>query len=187
MADPVRARRLAKNEGRKHLRITHRGKHESIRVRRATIITASAAGTPLTSIDRLLAKLSRPFTQWSVRKLAEHPTHNPARRTPIGRERLRQILRGNGISFHRTRTWRTPLTRTSTPDSTGSSTSRPDSCAGVSPSTSSRRCRSARTTGPARHHARDPTGCPRPTPVRTASTWSAANPADHANAPHGVR
>ncbi|PRY29150.1 hypothetical protein [Umezawaea tangerina] len=55
MADPVRARRLTEDEGRKLLRITRRGKHESIRVRRATTIMASASGTPVTSIARLLA------------------------------------------------------------------------------------------------------------------------------------
>jgi transposase len=156
MAEPVRARRLTEDEGRKLLQITRRGKHESIRVRRATIIMASASGTPVPAIARLLAahedtvrdvihafnqrglaaldpqwaggrprlishddelfivatattrptKLSKPFTRWSVRKLADHLTGNPARRIRIGRERLRQILRGHGITFQRTRTWK---------------------------------------------------------------------------------
>ncbi|WP_237048345.1 helix-turn-helix domain-containing protein [Lentzea guizhouensis] len=54
MAEPVRARRLTENEGRTLLRITRRGKHESIRVRRATIIMAAASGTPAPAIARLL-------------------------------------------------------------------------------------------------------------------------------------
>src|SRR5215213_7895005 len=54
MAEPVRARRLTEDEGRKLLQITRRGKHESIRVRRATIIMASASGTPVAAIARLL-------------------------------------------------------------------------------------------------------------------------------------
>ncbi|MFC0071946.1 IS630 family transposase [Umezawaea endophytica] len=156
MADPVRARRLTEDEGRKLLHITRRGKHESIRVRRATIIMASAAGTPVPAIARLLAahedtvrdvihafnesglaaldprwaggrprlishddelfivaaattrptKLGKPFTRWSMRKLADHLTRNPVRRIRIGRERLRQILREHGITFQRTRTWK---------------------------------------------------------------------------------
>ena len=55
MAALVKARRLTGDEGRKLLRITCRGKHESIRVRRATIIMASAVGTPVPAIARLLA------------------------------------------------------------------------------------------------------------------------------------
>lgn len=156
MAEPVRARRLTEDEGRTLLRITRRGKHESIRVRRATIIMASASGTPAPAIARLLgahedtvrdvihafnerglaaldpqwaggrprlispddeavivatattrpAKLGKPFTRWSVRKLADHLSHDLARRIRIGRERLRQILREHGITFQRTRTWK---------------------------------------------------------------------------------
>jgi transposase len=51
-------------------------------------------------------KLGRPFTHWSVRKLADYLAGDPARRVQIGRERLRQILRSVGISFQRTRTWK---------------------------------------------------------------------------------
>jgi transposase len=125
-------------------------------VRRATIIMASAAGTPVVAIARLPAahedtvrdvihafnerglaaldprwaggrprlispddelfnvatattrptKLGRPFTRWSLRKLADHLTRNPVRRIRVGRERLRQILRRHGIIFQRTRTWK---------------------------------------------------------------------------------
>ena len=52
------------------------------------------------------AALGRPFTHWSLRKLTEYLARNPGRRVRIGRERLRQILRENGISFQRTRTWK---------------------------------------------------------------------------------
>jgi hypothetical protein len=44
MAEPVRARRLAEQEGRRLLQIVRRGKHGSVRVRRAMIIMASAPG-----------------------------------------------------------------------------------------------------------------------------------------------
>ena len=44
MAEPVRARRLT-DQGRRLLQIVRRGKHGSVRVRRAMIIMASASGT----------------------------------------------------------------------------------------------------------------------------------------------
>ncbi|MBO4207594.1 IS630 family transposase [Micromonospora echinofusca] len=156
MAEPVRARRLSDEEGRRLQQIVRRGKHESIRVRRALIIMASASGTPVPAIARLVAahedtvrdvihrfneiglraldpqwaggrprlitdddqlfivatattrpkSLGRPFTHWSIRKLADYLATNRVRRVAIGRERLRQILRHNDVSFQRTRTWK---------------------------------------------------------------------------------
>src|SRR5919199_2567524 len=55
MAEPVRARRLSQEEGRRLQQIVRRGKHGSIRVRRALIIMASASGTPVPAIARLVA------------------------------------------------------------------------------------------------------------------------------------
>ena len=160
MAEPVRARRLTEQEGRKLQQIVRRGKHESVRVRRALIIMASASGTTVPAIARLVqahedtvrdvihsfnerglaaldprwaggcprqitsddeqyivqaaitspAKLGRPFTHWSIRKLADYLADNPTRRVKVGRERLRQILHRCGISFQRTRTWKESLT-----------------------------------------------------------------------------
>jgi transposase len=55
MAEPVRARRLTDQEGRRLQQIVRRGKHGSIRVRRALIIMASASGTPIPAIARLVA------------------------------------------------------------------------------------------------------------------------------------
>jgi len=156
MTEPVRARRLTDHEGQRLLAIVRRGKHDSIRVRRALIIMASASGTPVPAIARLVAahedtvrdvihafnhmglaaldpqwaggrprrissddehyivqtattrpeKLARPFTHWSVRKLAGYLGENPTRRVRIGRERLRLILHNHQITFQRTRTWK---------------------------------------------------------------------------------
>jgi hypothetical protein len=53
MAEPVRARRLTDQEGQRLQQIVRRGKHESIRVRRAMIIMAS--GTAAAAIARLVA------------------------------------------------------------------------------------------------------------------------------------
>jgi transposase len=55
MAEPVRARRLTDHEGQLLQQIVRRGKHELIRVRRALIIVASASGTPVPAIARLVA------------------------------------------------------------------------------------------------------------------------------------
>jgi transposase len=55
MAEPVRARRLTEQEGQRLQQIVRRGRHESVRVRRTLIIMASASGTPVTAIARLIA------------------------------------------------------------------------------------------------------------------------------------
>ena len=55
MAERVRARRLTDQEGQRLQQIVRRGKHGSIRVRRALIIMASASGTTVPAIARLVA------------------------------------------------------------------------------------------------------------------------------------
>jgi transposase len=55
MAEPVRARRLTEDEGRRLVQIVRRGRGGSIRVRRATMVMASASGTPVPAIARLVA------------------------------------------------------------------------------------------------------------------------------------
>ncbi len=55
MAERVRARRLTDHEGQRLQQIVRRGKHGSIRVRRALIIMASASGTTVPAIARLVA------------------------------------------------------------------------------------------------------------------------------------
>jgi transposase len=55
MAELVRARRLSDEEGRRLLQIVRRGRHGSVRVRRAVIIMASASGTLVPAIARLVA------------------------------------------------------------------------------------------------------------------------------------
>jgi transposase len=156
VAEPVRARRLSDQEGQRLQQIVRRGKGESIRMRRALIVMASASGTPVPAIARLVAadedtvrdvihafneqglscldpkwaggrprligdddidfivatattrpaKLGRPFTHWSIRKLTAYLADNPVRAVSVGRERLRQLLHERRISFQRTRTWK---------------------------------------------------------------------------------
>ena len=55
MAEPMRARRLTDEEGRRLQQIVRRGKHESVRVRRAMIIMTSASSTLVPAIARLVA------------------------------------------------------------------------------------------------------------------------------------
>jgi transposase len=55
VAEPVRARRLTDAEGKRLQQIVRRGKGSAIRVRRAMIIMASASGTPVPAIARLVA------------------------------------------------------------------------------------------------------------------------------------
>ncbi|MGF1599743.1 MAG: IS630 family transposase [Acidimicrobiales bacterium] len=51
-------------------------------------------------------KLGQPFTRWSIRKLVDYLADNKARVVRIGRERLRQLLAANDITFQRTKTWK---------------------------------------------------------------------------------
>src|ERR1044071_6694489 len=55
MAEPVRARRLTDEEGRRLLQSVRRGKHGSVRGRRGGVIQASASGTLVPAIARLVA------------------------------------------------------------------------------------------------------------------------------------
>jgi hypothetical protein len=55
VAEPVKARRLSDHEGQRLTQILRRGRGNSIRVRRATMILASASGTPVAAIARLVA------------------------------------------------------------------------------------------------------------------------------------
>ena len=50
--------------------------------------------------------LGEPFTRWSIRKLVRYLNDNEDHVVEISRERLRQILRANGVTFQRTRTWK---------------------------------------------------------------------------------
>ncbi|MDJ0770588.1 MAG: IS630 family transposase [Ilumatobacter sp.] len=76
-----------------------------------------AGGRPrlITTTDRKLivetattrpTKLGCPFSHWSIRKLADHLATRKGRQVRIGRERLRQILIAEGITFQRTKTWK---------------------------------------------------------------------------------
>ncbi|MCF2534078.1 IS630 family transposase [Yinghuangia soli] len=50
--------------------------------------------------------LGRPFTRWSIRKLAAYLRNVHGRVIRIGREALRALLARRGITFQRTKTWK---------------------------------------------------------------------------------
>ncbi len=50
--------------------------------------------------------LGQPFTRWSIRKLVAFVAGNDQHPVTIGRERLRQILAENDVTFQRTKTWK---------------------------------------------------------------------------------
>ena len=50
--------------------------------------------------------LAQPFTHWSIRKLADYLATKKGPKVKVGRERLRQILIAEGITFQRTKTWK---------------------------------------------------------------------------------
>ena len=171
MAEPVRARRLTDQEGQRLQQIVRRGKHESVRVRRAMIIMASASGTLVPAIARLVAadedtvrdvihafnakglaaldpqwaggrprlisdeaievivtaattrpeKLGRPFTRWSLRKLAAYLAESPGGRSSGGSGCGRSCAPVASPSSA-PGPGRSPAIRTGTPSWTGSST-----------------------------------------------------------------
>jgi len=63
-----------------------------------TFIVATANARPET--------FGQPFTRWSIRKLAAFLVDNDQRVVKIGRERLRQLLADNDVTFQRTKTWK---------------------------------------------------------------------------------
>ena len=76
-----------------------------------------AGGRPrrITTNDRALivetaktrpTALGCPFTHWSIRKLSDYLAAKKGPKVRISRERLRQILVAEGITFQRTKTWK---------------------------------------------------------------------------------
>ncbi|MFG2480734.1 IS630 family transposase [Streptomyces fagopyri] len=57
-------------------------------------------------IQTATTRPAKPFTRWSIRKLADHLRRDLARPIRIGREALRCLLARRGISFQRTKTWK---------------------------------------------------------------------------------
>ena len=73
---------------------------------RPRLITTDDVAFILETAKTRPEKLGEPFTRWSIRKLARYLAGNEHRVVRVGRERLRQILGTNGVTFQRTKTWK---------------------------------------------------------------------------------
>jgi hypothetical protein len=73
---------------------------------RPRLITTDDVEFIVTTATTRPEALGEPFTRWSIRKLVRFLGANGDRVVTIGRERLRQILEINGITFQRTKTWK---------------------------------------------------------------------------------
>jgi transposase len=137
MSTPVRARQLTPDEGRYLLRLVRRGVHDSVRYRRALIIMASASGTRVPAIARLIAADSdtvrdvihafntrglvmlaprwghgrpRRITDADIEIVVAMATTRPARLgLPFTHWSIRKLTGylNGDISFQHTRTWKT--------------------------------------------------------------------------------
>ncbi len=74
------------------------GRPRQITIDDVTFIVAAARTRP--------EALGQPFTRWSIRKLVGFLADNTERVVMIGRERCRQILVANDVTFQRTKTWK---------------------------------------------------------------------------------
>ncbi|MFV1971384.1 MAG: hypothetical protein ACC683_10325 [Acidimicrobiia bacterium] len=74
------------------------GRHTLITTDDVEFIVETATTRPET--------LGEPFTRWSIRKVVGFLGANEDRVMKIGRERLRQLLGTNGVTFQRTETWK---------------------------------------------------------------------------------
>jgi hypothetical protein len=73
---------------------------------RPRLITTDDVEFIVTTATTRPETLGEPFTRWSIRKLVRFLGGNETRVVTVGRERLRQILGTNGVTFQRTKTWK---------------------------------------------------------------------------------
>ena len=74
------------------------GRPRQITMTDRDLIVATASKRP--------RSLGQPFTRWSIRKLARYLATKKHRKVFVSRERLRQILAEERITFQRTKTWK---------------------------------------------------------------------------------
>jgi transposase len=73
---------------------------------RPRLITTTDRTLIVTTANTRPRTLGQPFTHWSIRKLADYLATRNSGKVPVRRERLRQILIAEGITFQRTKTWK---------------------------------------------------------------------------------
>jgi transposase len=73
---------------------------------RPRLITTAERELIVKTATKRPRSVGRPFTRWSIRKLADYLATKKHRRVVVSRERLRQILAEERITFQRTKTWK---------------------------------------------------------------------------------
>ena len=69
-------------------------------------ITTEQRSLIITTAKQRPTSLGMPFSKWSIRKLAQYLATTKGGRIAVSRERLRQILAEEDITFQRTKTWK---------------------------------------------------------------------------------
>ncbi len=69
-------------------------------------ITTEERQLIVTTARKRPRSLGQPFTRWSARKLAHYLATKKGRKVTVSRERLRQILAEDDVTFQRTKTWK---------------------------------------------------------------------------------
>jgi transposase len=69
-------------------------------------ITTSERQLIVETARKRLRSLGQPFTRWSIRKLARYLATKKGHKVVISRERLRQVLAEEQITFQATKTWK---------------------------------------------------------------------------------
>jgi transposase len=69
-------------------------------------ITTEQRSHIITTATKRPTALGMPFSKWSIRKLAQYLATTKGGRIVVSRERLRQILAEEDITFQRTKTWK---------------------------------------------------------------------------------
>jgi transposase len=69
-------------------------------------ITTEQRNCIITTAKKRPTSLGMPFSKWSIRKLAQYLATKSGGQIVVSRERLRQILAEEGVTFQRTKTWK---------------------------------------------------------------------------------
>ncbi|MEV4012167.1 hypothetical protein AB0J35_16815 [Nonomuraea angiospora] len=106
VAERVRVREIDDDEGRRLLRIVRRGTGSVVTWRRAQVVLLSPQGMPVGKIAKSKpAEHGLPFSTWSLAKLADFLVAEGVA-DDISHEGLRVLLREEGVSFQRIKTWK---------------------------------------------------------------------------------
>ena len=73
---------------------------------RPRLITTTDRELIVRSAKKRPRSLGQPFTRWSIRKLRDYLATKKGRRVGVSRERLRQVLVEEKITFQKTKTWK---------------------------------------------------------------------------------